>query len=174
MTRYLRSEFRTWGRQQVAITAGSKAGASPVHPLRLESCRPRLVDELWRQGCVGSVLRDAPHTNTPWGTFDPLILDPIWMVLAAIAVQITATLDLVARDAEDSKPLYSDLHRLSAQVPQNALSASRSWYQSITFHTTLVPTTHTRDIRCEASDMIEAIPKVLWTNVNSLEDFCIA
>lgn len=121
MTRYLRSEFRTCGRQQAAITAGSKAGASPVHPLRLESCRPRLVDELWRQGCVDSVPRDAPHTNTPWGTFNPLILDPIWMVLAATAVQITAILDLVDRDAEDRKPLYYTLHRLSAQIPYNML-----------------------------------------------------
>lgn len=39
---------------------------------------------------------------TPWGTFNPLILDPIWTVLAAIAVQIT---DLADRIAKDRKPL---------------------------------------------------------------------
>jgi len=48
----------------------------------------------------------ALRAATPWGTIYPLILDPIWMVLAAIAVQITAIWGLESRIAEGRKPLY--------------------------------------------------------------------
>lgn len=56
------------------------------------------------------------HGATPWGTSHPLILDPIGMVLAAIAVQITTILDLALRNAEDGKPLCLEMHRLTIRT----------------------------------------------------------
>lgn len=71
---------------------------------------------------VRRVGTNALQAATPWGTFNPLILDPIWMVLAAIAVQIPAIWDLAARIAEDRKPLYLARQGLLAQITRNSLS----------------------------------------------------